>query len=172
MTAEIFSIRSEDPNSSDAQTLLDELTAMNSIFGPVGSERPFASFTLPGRSVLLLVRDSTGVPFGCGAFTPKSHFNATLTGPYCRSDRVEVNEAVLRRLERSGAQFGFLALNIDVSEKNYRALAFFRACGFLPTTTSIYRPKTAGACSLQKPLSQKAGHFRSVESRASLSKRL
>lgn len=162
MTSEIFSIHSEDPNSSDAQNLLDELTAMQSVFGPAGGKRPFASFALPGRSVVLLVRDSTGVPFGCGAFVPASHYVAELTGPYCRFDCEEVNEAVLHRLEGSAAQFGLIALNVEVSVQNIRMLSFFQARGFSPITTSDDHQTRVGASCLQKRLGQEAGYLPSV----------
>jgi hypothetical protein len=162
LTSETFSVRSEDPNSSDAQSLLDEMAAMDSVFGLVGGRRPFASFSLPGRSVLLLVRDSAGVPFGCGAVVPASHYVGGVTGPYCRPHREEVNEAVLRRLEKVAAQFGFVALNIEVSEQNHRMLAFFQARGFLPTTTCVDHRTRVGLRCLQKRLSQDAGCFRSL----------
>lgn len=155
MTAEIFFIRSEDPNSVDAQLLLDEMTAMISVFGP-SAKRPFASFTLPGRSVLLLVRGSTGVSFGCGAFVPESHYVAEIIGPYCRSEREDVNDAVLRRLERSAAQFGFIAVSAKVSAQNRRMLAFYAARGFQPTT-SDQQSGSVSACCLQKRRGLEAG---------------
>jgi hypothetical protein len=152
LSSEIFSVRSEDPNSSDAQALLDEMAAIDSVFGSIGGTRPFASFSLPGRSVLLLVRDSAGVPFGCGALVPASHHVAGVYGPYCRLRREEVNEAVLRRLEKAAAQFGFVALTIEVGEHNHRMLAFFKARGFLPTTTSVDHQKRVAMRCLQKRL--------------------
>lgn len=162
VASQIFSIQSSDPNSSDAQNLLDELTAMNSLFGPVGGRGPFASFTLPGRSIILLVRDSTGVPFGCGAFVPAGHYVAEVTGPYCRLDRKEVNEAVLHRLETSAAQFGFIALNVEVNVWNRRMFAFYQAQGFLPITTSVEHRARPEASRLQKRLGQEARCFRSL----------
>jgi hypothetical protein len=162
VTAEIFSIRSEDPHSLDAQILLDELTAMNSLFGRVGGRRPFARFALPGRSILLLVRDSTGVSFGCGAFVPETNYVAEITGPYCQFDREEINDALLRRLEKSAAQFGFVALNVEVSEKNRRMVAFFLARGFLTRTTSDNEPSPVGVRCFQKRLRQEAGCLRSL----------
>jgi hypothetical protein len=135
---------------------------MNSLFGRVGGRRPFARFALPGRSILLLVRDSTGVSFGCGAFVPETHYVAEVTGPYCQFDREEVNDALLRRLEKSAAQFGFAALNVEVSEQNRRMVAFFLARGFLARTPSDKEPSPVGVRCFQKRLRQEAGCFRSL----------
>jgi hypothetical protein len=111
VSSENFSIRSEDPNSPDAQTLLDEL----------------------------------------------------LIGPYCRFDRETVNGAVLARVEMAAAQFGFLALNSEVSEQNLRMLVFYQARGFIPTgSTSGHRSAGPGVCYLQKRLRQEANYFWSL----------
>jgi hypothetical protein len=164
VSSENLSIRSEDPNSPDAQTLLDELTAMRSIFGGVGDgTRPFNSLTFPGRSIFLLARDSGGALLACGALVPQSHYVANVIGPYCRFDRETVNGAVLARVEMAAAQFGFLALNSEVSEQNLRMLVFYQARGFIPTgSTSGHRSAGPGVCYLQKRLRQEANYFWSL----------
>ncbi|MBT2789859.1 GNAT family N-acetyltransferase [Paraburkholderia strydomiana] len=124
-------INREDPSSTDAQTLLDELSATLAVFTGDGGQNRFSihDFALE-RSRFLVARTGFSTPLGCGAFRPLGEHIAEIKRLYARSGAEGAGSAILARLEKEAAELGYQALWLGMHVNNRRAIEFYERHGF------------------------------------------
>ncbi|CAB3676473.1 GNAT family N-acetyltransferase [Paraburkholderia rhynchosiae] len=124
-------INREDPSSTDAQTLLDELSATLALFTGDGGQSRFSIRDVAlERSRFLVARSGAATPLGCGAFRPLGEHIAEIKRLYARPGAEGVGGAILARLEKDAGQLGYLALWLGTHVKNRRAIEFYEKHGF------------------------------------------
>lgn len=144
-------INREDPDSVDARTLLDELSATLAIFTGDGGQSRFShrDVLLP-RSRFFMARSDYGTPLGCGAFRPLAEHIAEIKRLYARSGAHGVGSALLAQLEKEAALLGYSTLWLGAHVNNRAAITFYEKHGF--HRISPYGPyvSKAGACCFEK----------------------
>jgi GNAT superfamily N-acetyltransferase len=130
MSLPTITINREDASSSDAQILLDELSATLALLTGDSGQRRFAlTDVVSSRSRFIVARDSYGTPLGCGAIRPIDEHIAELKRLYCRC-RGGVGAALLAYLEREAIDVGYSSLRLKTSDLNRRAISFYEGHGF------------------------------------------
>ncbi len=126
-----FTICEEDPGSSDAAALMDELSEfLESVTGRSGR----ASFDPEGvrvpRAAFVVARDNNGVAIGCGAFRPMDETTAEVKRMYARNRGNGVGGAMLKYLEEKAREYGYSALWLETGVENKKAVAFYESSGY------------------------------------------
>ncbi|KAK45680.1 acetyltransferase [Caballeronia jiangsuensis] len=126
-------IKREDPASHDGQVLLDELSAMLTVFSGDGGQSRFhiADFR-SSNGMFYVARSTLGEPLGCGAFWHFDTRTAELKRIYSRPGASGVGKAILEQLEVDAAASGYRRLVLETRAVNKRAIRFYERNGFTP----------------------------------------
>jgi GNAT superfamily N-acetyltransferase len=144
----VFEIKSEDPATSDASALIDELSeTLAKVTGDSGRSS-FEPADVRGATARFVVaRTQEGVAVGCGAFRPLNEGIAELKRMYAKPGTCGVGHAVLAHLEREAAEMGYEQLWLETRLVNERAVAFYEKHGYrrIPNFGE-YSGNAAAAC--------------------------
>lgn len=123
-------IQATDPESADAQILLNELSErLHDITGDSG-RRTFQPEDVRGaRALFVLARDRHGL-LGCGAIRPLSGDSAELKRMYARPDTSGVGSFILSALEDAARRFGYRELCLETRLVNTHAIGFYVHHGY------------------------------------------
>jgi GNAT superfamily N-acetyltransferase len=126
-------IQREDPWSTDARLLLDELSATLALFTRHSGQASFflEDFCTP-RAAFLIARTAAGEPVGCGAFRRFDYGVAELKRLYSRRFCGGVGKAILAQLQELATDAGYHTLLTETSLANRRTMDFFWRNGFAP----------------------------------------
>lgn len=131
-TAMHFTMRREDPWSQDAQTLLDEATAMHALYCGTGRQSDtWFDDVRTARGGFFLARTNHGTPLGCGGFRRFTYQMAELAGVYSRAGTFGVGQAVLSFLEAEAENAGYRCMLVGAPLLNSKSLAFFVRNGYM-----------------------------------------
>lgn len=128
-----ISIAQEDPETADAQLLMDELSGVLAQITGCSGKASFDVADVKGDTACFAVaRNLQGVPIGCGAFRPLQPGVAEVKRMYARPGNAGTGRAILAFLEREAAARGYRALWLETREVNRRAVNFYTAAGYRP----------------------------------------
>lgn len=140
-------IRKEDPNSADAQALLDEMDAASALFyGDPGRCIAFHEEVRSPRSTFLVVRTPTGFAVGCAALLRLEYGAAELKYLYSRAVRAGVGRALLSRIEADAVALGYGRLILQSHVSNRRIISFCNRNGFGASRCFLGDGSTDKAC--------------------------
>lgn len=121
----------EDPVTTDAALLLDELSDQLSLITGSSGKASFDVNDVRGdRALFVVARDGDGKPVGCGALRPLEHDVAELKRMYSRRTVPGIGTAVLAHLEAQAQQLGYAALRLETRAVNTRAVTFYERLGY------------------------------------------
>jgi GNAT superfamily N-acetyltransferase len=131
VAANVFDIKSEDPATSDASALIDELSeTLANITGDSGKSSFEREDVRGPMAQFVVARTQEGVAVGCGAFRPLGEGIAELKRMYAKPGTCGVGHAVLAHLEREAAEIGYQQLWLETRLVNERAIAFYERHGY------------------------------------------
>jgi GNAT superfamily N-acetyltransferase len=136
----VFNVQAEDPASSDAVILVDELSAILArLTGDSGASSFDPDDVRVDRACFVVARNSLGEAVGCGAFRPLELGVAELKRMYARAGTFGVGYAVLVDLEARARALGYKALRLETRRVNRRAVLFSEkmAMHLCPTTGAM-----------------------------------
>ncbi|VXC78325.1 conserved hypothetical protein [Burkholderia sp. 8Y] len=124
-------IRKEDPNSLEAQALLDERDAASALFfGERGRSLTFHEEVRSPRSTFLVVRSATSFAIGCAALLRLEYGVAEVKYLYTRAVGAGVGRALLSRIERHATGLGYHRLVLLSHKSDRRTISFCNRNGF------------------------------------------
>ena len=141
-------IKSEDPTTPEASTLIDALSETlasitgdsgKSSFDPADVKGPMARF--------VVARTKDGNAVGCGAFRPLQTGVAEVKRMYARPGTKGVGHSVLSHLEQEAAALGYEQLWLETRLVNEHAIAFYEKHGYKRIANfGKYAGNTAAVC--------------------------
>lgn len=139
-------VMTEDPGTSDAVVLLDELSAaLQTITGSSGTASFDASDVRVENARFVVARNGNGQPVGCGALRPLATDVAEIKRMYSRVPGV--GAAVLAFLEQEAQQLGYTALRLETRAINEKAVAFYERHGYVRISNyGKYAGKAEAVC--------------------------
>ena len=145
-------IQAADPESADAQTLLNELSAcLHGITGDSG-RRSFQPDDVRGaRALFVVARDRHGL-LGCGAIRPLSGDSAELKRMYARPNTSGVGSLILCALEDAARRFSYRELCLETRIVNTHAVSFYERHGYTRIDNFGAYAGRAEACCFAKKL--------------------
>ncbi|HYS68517.1 MAG TPA: GNAT family N-acetyltransferase [Paraburkholderia sp.] len=160
-------ISREDPSSTDARILLDELSATLAVLTGDGGQSRFSVRDVAAESARFVVaRSAYGTPLGCGAFRPLVEHIAELKRLYARPAADGVGTAILAYLEQEAERLGYAALWLGTFANNRRAVEFYDKHGFHRIPPFGPYVTRADACCFEKRLDgQSPGNQREISMR-------
>lgn len=121
----------DDPNSLDAQLLLDELSeTLSEITGSSGKASFNVADVQTSGALFVIARDSSASPLGCGAFRPINNDVAELKRMYARAGTTNVGSSILQFLEQAAKLHGYSSLWLETRVVNKRAVKFYTEKGY------------------------------------------
>ncbi len=131
MNSEEIIIKAEDPRSSDAVQLMNELSiCLQSITGDGGQSSFNVEDVCIPRSLFVIARNLKGDAIGCGAFRPMDEKTAEVKRMYVRERSSGVGSKLLFFLEHQAAEMGYEALRLETRIVNQGAVSFYERNGF------------------------------------------
>jgi ribosomal protein S18 acetylase RimI-like enzyme len=122
----MIKVASENPETSDAAVLLEELSnALSAITGSSGKSSFDVRDVRAENAMFVVARDQHGNAVGCGAFRPLGSGIAEIKRMYSRRSVPGVGSAVLRFLEDEARKLGYVALRLETRVVNTRAVSFY-----------------------------------------------
>ena len=122
-----------DPDSADAQVLLEELSAtLAGITGSSGKASFSSDDARVARSLFVVARSDGGLLLGCGALRPLEGEVGEIKRMYARRGTRGVGTALLAQMESAAAGFGYRALWLETRRVNVRAVGFYLGRGYAP----------------------------------------
>ncbi|MGB8453710.1 MAG: GNAT family N-acetyltransferase [Anaerocolumna sp.] len=120
----------ENINSSDAITLMDELSAeLEHITGNSG-RGSFGNANIKNpRSIFVIARESD-IAVGCGAFRELSDDTAEIKRMYARKKSSGVGGKILAHLEEQAKKFGYSRIILETRKCNEKAVSFYQRHGY------------------------------------------
>lgn len=126
-----LSIAQEDPCSTAAKELIEELSAtLAAITGDNGKSSFDPEDVLGPQARFLLARNAAGLPLGCGAIRPIQDGVAEIKRMYARPGHRGTGSALLIALEAEAQALGYLVLWLETRLVNQRAVDFYEARGY------------------------------------------
>lgn len=146
-------ISAADPESAEAQMLIDELSERLQQISGDGGRSSFQADEVRGeRAVFVIARDASRHPLGCGALRPLANDSAELKRMYARPNSRGTGSAILLALEEYARTFGYRELCLETRQVNVAALAFYAKHEYLPIPNFGRYAGRADACCLAKIL--------------------
>ncbi|MGE8510316.1 GNAT family N-acetyltransferase [Paraburkholderia terricola] len=157
----------EDPSSTDARILLDELSATLAVLTGDGGQSRFSVRDVAVDTARFVVaRSAFGTPLGCGAFRPLREDIAELKRLYARPGADGAGSAILAHLEQEAGRLGYAALWLGTHANNRRAIEFYEKHGFHPIPPFGPYVTRANVCCFEKRLDgQSPGNQREISMR-------
>jgi GNAT superfamily N-acetyltransferase len=126
-----ITVRPEEPTSSDASTLINELSAtLALITGDSGRASFDVADVLGAAACFAVARDRMGIAAGCGAFRPLPDGVAELKRMYARPGHTGVGSVILTFLEEQARKLGHRELWLETRVANTRAMRFYEKHGY------------------------------------------
>ncbi len=126
-----LTIFEEDPETPEAQALIDELSeSLQSVTGRSGRVSFDPADVRAPRSLFVVARDGNGSALGCGAFRPMAEDIAEVKRMYARSRRKGVGTAILLYLENKARDCGYTALWLETGVENTEGIRFYERMGY------------------------------------------
>jgi|GEM_PF-105264 ribosomal protein S18 acetylase RimI-like enzyme len=126
-----ITVKPEDPTTSDASTLINELSATLALITGDSGRASFDVADVQGPAACFAVaRDRMGIAAGCGAFRPLPDGVAELKRMYARPGQVGVGGAILAFLEGQARKLGYRELWLETRIANTRAMRFYEKHGY------------------------------------------
>lgn len=120
----------ENINSSDAITLMDELSAeLEHITGNSGRGSFDNSDINNSRSIFVIARESD-IAVGCGAFRELSNDTAEIKRMYAKKKSVGVGGKILAHLEEQAKEIGYSRIVLETRKCNEKAVSFYQHHGY------------------------------------------
>ncbi len=130
-SANTFILSPEDPASTAACELLDELSAaLAAITGATGQSSFDPDDVRQPNALFVIARDATGQAVGCGAFRPLCEGIAEVKRMYARPGTKGAGVAILEYLEARAAEMGYQAVWLETRLINERAVRFYELHGY------------------------------------------
>ncbi len=145
---QIYTVRPEDPATSDAQQLMAELSAvLTRITGASGQTSFNVDDVKVPRAVFMIARDAAGQPVGCGALRPLSDEIGEVKRMYTRSQARGVGTAILQAIESYAKENGYITLWLETRRVNTQAVQFYLHHGYQPIDNyGKYQGNPAAIC--------------------------
>jgi ribosomal protein S18 acetylase RimI-like enzyme len=127
----MIKVGSEDPSTSDAVVMLDELSDVLSVItGSSGKSSFDVNDVRVANARFVVARDQSGKAVGCGAFRPLESGIAEIKRMYSRRSMPGVGSAILSFLELEALKLGFAALRLETRVVNEKAVTFYERRGY------------------------------------------
>ena len=127
----MFLIKSEDPTTPEASTLIDALSdTLASITGDSGKSSFDPDDVRGPMARFVVARTKEGDVVGCGAFRPLQTGVAEIKRMYAKPGTKGVGHAVLSHLEQEAATLGYEQLWLETRLINEHAVAFYKKHGY------------------------------------------
>ncbi len=124
-----FSIKPENPESDDANYLLNELSEiLVKITGNDGKVSFDTSDMFAPHSLFIIARNENNKAVGCGAIRSISEEIAEIKRMY--SKEKGVGKAILKYLETKAFEFGYKEVRLETRRVNEYAVSFYLKNGF------------------------------------------
>ncbi|MDQ1830922.1 GNAT family N-acetyltransferase [Massilia scottii] len=127
----MIAIAACDPDSLDARTLIEELSAaLAAITGDSGKASFSSDDARVARSLFVVARGDAGELLGCAALRPLDGNVGEVKRMFARPGASGVGAALLAHVERAAQGFGYHQLWLETRKVNTRALAFYAKHGY------------------------------------------
>ena len=124
-------ISAESPFSSDATSLMDELSeSLQKITGDSGKNSFDANDVCNDRAVFVIARDESGKAIGCGAFRPVDDTTAEVKRMYAKAKDAGIGNRILLYLEHRAYNIGYKTLRLETRIVNAKAVSFYQRNGY------------------------------------------
>lgn len=124
-------ILAESPFSSDAISLMDELSGcLRAITGDSGKNSFDANDVCKERSIFVIARDQSGKAIGCGAFRPMDETTAEIKRMYAKEKSKGIGNRILSYLEDQAHDMGYKTLRLETRIANTKAVSFYERNGY------------------------------------------
>lgn len=131
MDSKIVMISAESPFSSDAISLIDELSeCLQDITGDSGKSSFDANDVCNDRAMFVIARNQSGEAIGCGAFRPIDETTAEVKRMYAKSKGMGIGNKILSYLERQAHDIGYETLRLETRIVNTNAVSFYERNGY------------------------------------------
>jgi GNAT superfamily N-acetyltransferase len=127
----MLTIAAENPSSSDAIALMEELSnVLVAITGDSGRSSFNPEDVRGAKACFVVARTVEGVAVGCGALRPLQEGIAEVKRMYARPGYRGVGSAVLTFLETEAKRLGYHTLWLETRLVNNRAVEFYEGKGY------------------------------------------
>lgn len=127
----MLTLACEDPSSSDAAALMDELSGvLAAITGDSGRSSFDPEDVRSAKACFVIARTADGAAVGCGALRPFQEGVAEVKRMYARPGYRGVGSAVLAFLEEEAKRLGYHTLWLETRLVNRKAVLFYEHKGF------------------------------------------
>ena len=124
-------ISAESPFSSDAISLIDELSkCLQDITGDSGKNSFDANDVCNNRGKFVIARDQSGKAIGCGAFRPINETTAEVKRMYAKEKGIGIGNKILSYLEHQAYDMGYKTLCLETRIVNAKAVSFYERNGY------------------------------------------
>lgn len=124
-------VRAESPALSDAQSLMNALSATLALITGDSGKASFDAADVQGeRARFVVARNRMGIAVGCGAFRPLQEGVAEIKRMYAHPGYAGVGRAVLAFLENEARSLGYRELWLETRLVNARAVRFYEKHGY------------------------------------------
>lgn len=128
---EYITIYEEDPYSTDAKQLMDELSdILEDITGSSGRGSFDPVDVCGSRAVFIIARNINGNAVGCGALRMIDDYTAEVKRMYAKESGQGIGSKMLSYLERKALEMGYTTLKLETRLMNERAVAFYESMGY------------------------------------------
>lgn len=124
-------ISAESPFSSDAISLMDELSeCLQAITGNSGKNSFDANDVCNDRATFVIARDQSGKAIGCGSFRPIDERTAEVKRMYAQNKGMGIGGMILAYLEHRAHDLGYKSLCLETRIVNAKAVSFYERNGY------------------------------------------
>lgn len=124
-------ISAESPFSSDAISLIDELSdCLQGIAGDSGKNSFDANDVCNDRAIFVIARNQSGKAIGCGAFRPMDETTAEVKRMYAKEKGMGIGNKILSYLEHQAYDIGYKTLRLETRIVNAKAVSFYERNGY------------------------------------------
>lgn len=124
-------ISAESPFSSDAISLMDELSeCLQAITGDNGKNSFDANDVCNDRAIFVIARNQSGKAIGCGAFRPMDETAAEVKRMYAKEKGMGIGNKILSYLEYRAHDIGYKTIRLETRIVNAKAVSFYERNGY------------------------------------------
>ncbi|TQI66287.1 GNAT family N-acetyltransferase [Clostridium sp. KNHs216] len=131
MDLESIIISAESPFSSDAISLMDELSKyLQDITGDSGKNSFDANDVCNDRAKFVIAKNQSGKAIECGAFRPLNEATAEVKRMYAKEKGIGIGNKLLSYLEHQAYDMGYKTLRLETRIVNAKAVSFYERNGY------------------------------------------
>jgi GNAT superfamily N-acetyltransferase len=124
-------ISAESPFSSDAISLIDELSECHQgITGDSGKNSFDANHVCNDRAVFVIARNQSDKAIGCGAFRLMDETTAEVKRMYAKEKGMGIGNKILSYLEHQAYDMGYKTLRLETRIVDAKAVSFYERNGY------------------------------------------